>query len=84
MDFLKVDLELAFTFLQTAAIDANDDTEHANLALSKAQAALDMIMTFQIRIEDPRTQQNIQRRSDELQKAIEAFKRSRESIGMDR
>jgi hypothetical protein len=40
IDFVNADLDLAFTFLQTAAIEAKWDDIHAGSAIEKAEAAL--------------------------------------------
>jgi hypothetical protein len=43
IDFLHADLDLAFTWLRTAAIDVRDDPKNCELALAKIRAALDAI-----------------------------------------
>ena len=52
IDFLHTDLDLAFTFLQTASIEAGFDNAGAKGAIEKEQTALDSVRCFQGRIED--------------------------------
>ena len=44
---LQADMELALTFLRTAAIEAGTDAEHGESALSKARTVLESIRRFQ-------------------------------------
>jgi hypothetical protein len=76
IEFLEVDLDLAFTFLQTAVIEAGSDEEHCRSAFKKAQLALDSILRFQERIEDASQSKKIQGRTNELKLAIDAFQKS--------
>jgi hypothetical protein len=75
IDFLSVDLDLAFTFLQTAEIEADSDPVHCKAAFQKALVALGAIRQFQERIEDPQERQKIHDRTDELEAALIDFKR---------
>ena len=43
VQFLRADTEMAFTLLQTAAIDSASDREHAESAIDKARVALKTI-----------------------------------------
>jgi hypothetical protein len=73
IDFLFVDLDLAFTFLRTAKLKKSTDANHCEAALRKARAALDAVRHFQERITDESERHKIQARSDKLQADIDAF-----------
>ena len=71
-DFLRVDSDLAFTFLQTAIID-DTDPRHSESALGKARVALATIRHLVVRIEDPVVRAEIESRADDLDFAISTF-----------
>ncbi len=73
IEFLNTDLDLAFTFLNTAKIGLGCDEEHRTAALKKAAAALAAVRYFQQRIEDAAEWQKIQARADELENALQEF-----------
>jgi hypothetical protein len=77
IDFLSVDLDLAFTFLQTAAIEADSDPAHCRAAFQKAVVAFGSIRRFQEHIEDPKQRQQIRDRTDELKAAFHSFQAPR-------
>jgi len=74
IEFLNLDLDLSFTFLKTAQIEAGRDDVHCRPALEKAQEALLSIRRFQGRAEDPNDRQKIQVRANELEVALNVFK----------
>ena len=53
LEFLRVDLDLGFTFLETARVEADSDSAHCKAALEKARAVLESVRRFQSRIDDP-------------------------------
>jgi hypothetical protein len=75
LGLLQADLELAFTFLQTAAIEAGTDAVHGESALSKARTVLEAIRRFQGRVKDPKVWVIFRDRANELQACIEAFEK---------
>jgi hypothetical protein len=75
IDFLTLDLDLAFTILRTAEMEAKDHPEHYRSALTKVQAALDTIQSLGSRIEDLRAWTTIHDRANELKSAFEAVSR---------
>jgi hypothetical protein len=77
IDFLSVDLNLAFTFLQTAAIEADSDPAHCRAAFQKAVVAFGSIRRFQEQIEDPKQRQQIRDRIDKLKAALNSFQAPR-------
>jgi hypothetical protein len=70
IEFLRVDLDLAFTFLETAKTESESDPEHCKSAVAKAQAALETIRKFQGRIEDRDEWSKINSRADHLEAAL--------------
>ena len=70
--FLFVDIDLAFTLLERAAIKDHTRTGYQS-ELEKAQAALRAIRKFEGRIQDPSKWQEIRNRANELQLRIEKF-----------
>jgi hypothetical protein len=73
IDFLNADLDLAFTWLRTAAIDARDDPKGCELPLAKVRAALNAIRRLEGRIDDVLARREIDARADELETAIGGF-----------
>ena len=73
--FFKADLDLAFTFLETARIEVGWDANHCNAAVAKARLVLDTVRRFQGRIANPCDWDLLQHRADQLEAAIDAFGR---------
>jgi len=71
-DFLLADLDLAFTLLETAKVERTDDPRHSRSAIQKAQEALSVVRNLVGRIGDPEVGKAIQRRADELERALAA------------
>jgi hypothetical protein len=69
-EFLRTDLELAFIFLETAAIDVVDCPSHSLIALEKATVALETIRRFVSRVEDLVSRGDIEMRANKLESAI--------------
>ena len=74
IDFLNADLDLAFTWLRTAAIDVRDDPKGCELALAKVRAALGAIRGLEGRIDSDLARREIDARADELETAISTFR----------
>src|SRR5947208_6880539 len=72
-DFLRADLDLAFTFLSTARMDAGDDPDHVQRLLARASAALAGIRRLSGLIEDRTVWGEVHSRADELERALTAF-----------
>ena len=72
LDFLRADLDLAFTFLATAAIDTSADQGQARALLAKARTALGSIRLLTGRIEDRTAWREIHWRANELEAALES------------
>jgi len=70
---LNSDLDLAFTFLQTAKIESWNDADHCKATLEKVRIALESIRGFQGRIEHVVERNKIHRRVNELEAALNAF-----------
>ena len=73
IEFLRVDLDLAFTFLHTAEIEADSDPAHCRAALQLVGVALASIRRFQGRIEDAGEWMKIHDRANELEAATPAL-----------
>jgi len=76
LQFLRTDLDLAFTFLDTAEIESAHDPEHRDSALAKARAALQVVRKFQGRIQDRDRWSEINARADQLEAALDGFNTS--------
>jgi hypothetical protein len=70
IDFLQADVELGFTFLETARIDAGTDPVHCRALLVKIREALDVIRILAARIDDPDRRKEITERADELEAGV--------------
>ena len=70
---LNSDLDLAFTFLQTAKIESWNDAHHCKATLEKVRIALESIRGFQARVEDFGQRTEIHRRVNELESALNAL-----------
>jgi hypothetical protein len=75
IEFLEAELDLAFTFLQTAEIEAGINTGHSKMALENSRTALTSIRQFQGRITDADRWEKVHRRASELEAALNAFGR---------
>jgi len=74
IDFLHADLDLAFTWLRTATIDAKDDPKGCELALAKVRAALGTIRSLEGRVDSDLARREINARAGELEMAIGGFR----------
>ncbi len=72
VDFLRVDLELAFTMFRTAQIEQGDSQEHYQLAIGKVRDALSMIRSLTRLIENPIRAREIHIGANELHEALKA------------
>jgi hypothetical protein len=73
VDFLNRDLDLAFTFLNTARMDASDAPAHSRALIAKARDGLYTTRYLNGRIQDPAAWQEIHARADALEAAITEF-----------
>jgi hypothetical protein len=73
IDFLNADLDLAFTWLRTAAIDVRVDPEGCEFALAIVRAALDANRRLEGRIDSDLAKEEIEARADELERAMGAI-----------
>jgi hypothetical protein len=76
VEFLKADLALAFTLLQTAALKIASDPHHARASIEKARTALRAARRFEERIEDPAVWSEIHGMGDKLELAIAEAEKS--------
>src|SRR5690242_8891553 len=76
IDFLNAHLDLAFTFVQTAAIEAGWDDAHARSALEEAEAALRTVRLFQGRIKSPDVWATIDERTTNIEATLSVFNSS--------
>jgi hypothetical protein len=71
VDFLRTELELGFTFVKTAEIEASmNNTEHFHRARKYSESAVETIHRFAPRIMDSHARGEILQGADELQKRI--------------
>jgi hypothetical protein len=70
IDFLNADLDLAFTWLRTAAIGLRDDPKGCELALAKVRAALMAVRRLAGKVDHAPARRAIDARADELEAAI--------------
>jgi hypothetical protein len=74
VEFLRVDLDLAFTLLRTAEIEgAANNTEHQQSALAKVRVALNSIRHLSSRVLNPKSRSEIDAKTDRLETALAAF-----------
>lgn len=71
-EFLRTEIALAFTFLQTARL-AKPGSEHHSELIEKAKTALASIRHFQERIDDPEQRAVIAESADQLEVALFAL-----------
>jgi hypothetical protein len=76
IDFLHVDMDLAFTFLQIARTAGKRNPERRKASLENARAALQAIRRLQGRIIDRRECAKINVRANELETALNEFSHS--------
>ena len=69
-EFLSVDLELAFTLLDTARIEAGHNPKRSRDILGKVETALATVRHLLSRIEDPQVSKEIESRANELEHAL--------------
>jgi hypothetical protein len=70
-DFLRTELELGFTFVKTAEIEASmNNAEHFEYARKHSESAAETIQRFAPRIAEPHTRREILQGADDLQKRI--------------
>jgi hypothetical protein len=74
IDFLNAELDLAFTWLRTAAIDAKDDPKGCEFALAKVRTALDAIRRLAGKLDGVLARRDVDARANELEKAIGTFR----------
>jgi len=74
IDFINADLDLAFTWLRTAAIDVRDDPTGCEFALAKVRAALDAIRRLAWRLDGVLAKREVDARANALEKAIGTFR----------
>ena len=70
MESLRVDASLAFTFVQTAKLEAQYDPSRARAAILKARRALESIRRLSGYIRDQRNWQEIHAKADKLEAAL--------------
>jgi hypothetical protein len=70
---LCIDLDVAFTFLETARIEGGSDVSHSMAAVEKARIALASVRKFQGRVENPDEWVKINDRANQLEAAINGF-----------
>ena len=69
--FLRTELDLGFTFTQTASVEARlRDREGVERARNIAQSALETVRRFKARIVDEQIRRELQERADELEKQL--------------
>jgi len=74
IEFLRVDLELAFTILNTAKIEKDaGNTQHMTASLNTVRKALKSIRHLAERVEDWKELSEIQTRANELEAALTQF-----------
>jgi hypothetical protein len=73
-DFLHADLDLAFTWLRTAAIDQRDDPKGCEFALAKVRTALRAIRRLAGQLDGVLARREVDARANELEKAIGTFR----------
>ena len=73
IDFLNADLDLAFTWLRTAAIGVRDDPKGCELALAKVRVALKAVRRLAGKVDHALARRAIDARADELETAISLF-----------
>ena len=76
VEFLRVDLDFAFTLLRTAEIEgAANNTEHEEAALAKVRDALSAIRHLTGRILNPKLRSEIDAKAQELETALASVHR---------
>jgi hypothetical protein len=68
VNFLLNDIELAFTFLETAQI--SDNAQHVQALRQKSRTALASIRHFEGRVEDPEKRDAVRKGADRLEQAL--------------
>lgn len=70
INFLRIDADLAFTFLDIAATEVKSDPPHYHQAVQKSRLALDTIRRLLPRVEDSAARAEIEARANKLEAAI--------------
>lgn len=73
IQFLNADLDLAFTFLETAMIEAEFDLEEVPAVLERVRNALRTVRALTERIQDQTIGAQIHSRADEVEAALAKF-----------
>jgi hypothetical protein len=68
--FLRAELALGFTYVQTAKVESGFDSDGQKRAIKLAKDALETIHRFRDRITDPAIQLELQNGADELEKLL--------------
>jgi len=80
IDFLRVDLDLAFTILNTAKIEKHaGNTQHMTESLKTVRKALKSIRHLAERVQDRTAVSEIQAHANELETALTQFKMEADS-----
>jgi hypothetical protein len=72
MDFLRVDLELAFTLLEAAGLDPSYRDGNGS-GIPKVREVLAAVRRLENRVVDPQACRDLLQRADELESALAAF-----------
>jgi hypothetical protein len=72
--FLRAELELGLTFVNTAKVEVGFDAEGEQRARQLAQEALETIERFRVRIPDPVIQAELQKGVSELEKLLSSLR----------
>jgi hypothetical protein len=75
IEFLSVELDLAFTFLEHARIESGSNEESSKAVFERVRTALESIRRFQGRIEDRSEWAKIHDGADRLETALNEFSR---------
>lgn len=70
VNFLRIELDLGFTYLSTASIEADSDQQHASAAMEKARIVLDTVRHFSPRVLDAAVRAEIEARANSLATSI--------------
>jgi hypothetical protein len=73
LEFLSADLDLAFTAMRAAQIDAGSDPGHSRYMLSEVRVALRNVRRFEGLIEDVDKRSGIHGQADQIESALNDF-----------
>ena len=71
-EFFSVDLQIAFTLLDTARIEAYLDPEHRPAIIAQVESALSGVRHLLGRIEDPQVWNELHSRANDLERQLRA------------